>query len=132
MSPREAVLATVVLTHLGVSLIHGFAHARASVVLPQMSMLFVFGVILAGPIVGMALQRLALPRGGAWIVAATMAGALAFGLWNHFVIEGADHVSHVAQPWRILFGTTAALLVVTEALGSAVAVWCARTLRTPS
>ncbi|MGE5243615.1 MAG: hypothetical protein ACM3SQ_05270 [Betaproteobacteria bacterium] len=125
MSTVEAVLALTVLVHLGISIVHGMAHTRANVVLSSMSMLFVVAVILIGPIVGLILQRAWLPRGGAWIVALTLAGAFVFGLANHFLIEGGDHVTHVPGPWRMLFGVTAALLAVTEALGSALAVWCA-------
>lgn len=54
------------------------------------------------------------------------------GLGNHFLILGADHVSHVPGPWAMLFGVTAALLVATEFLGSAVAVWCATKLEAAS
>ncbi len=130
ISPREAALTLIVLIHLAVSLVHGATHARAGVTLSGAAMLFVFAVILAGPIVGLAVHRLALPRAGAWLIAATLGAALAFGLVNHFLIAGADHVSHVAGPWRIWFGATALLLVATEAIGSAAAVWCAMRVRT--
>ena len=49
---------------------------------------------------------------GGWIVAASLGGALVFGLINHFIIAGPDHVAHVAAEWRTLFGVTAALLFV--------------------
>jgi hypothetical protein len=29
-----------------------------------------------------------------------MAGALVFGLINHFIIDGSDHVANVAAEWR--------------------------------
>jgi len=132
MSPVEGALAALVLLHLGVSLLHGFAHARAGVTLSSGSMVFVFAVILVGPVLGLVVQRLALPRVGAWLVAATLAGALAFGMANHFLNPGIDHVSHVAGPWGALFGATAALLAATEALGLAVAVWCAKSVRMAS
>ena len=48
----------------------------------------------------------------------SMAGALVFGLVNHFFIQGADHVAHVAREWRTLFASTAALLAVLEAAGT--------------
>ena len=124
-STREAVLAAIVLIHLGISIVHGVAHARANVMLSTGSMLFVLIVILMGPVLGLIAQRLGLARGGAWIIAVTLAGSLAFGVANHFLIPGADHVSHVAGPWRILFGVTAALLAVSEALGFALAIRCA-------
>lgn len=104
---------------------HGFAHSRANVPLSPAAMLFVVVVILVGPILGLIVQRLMLPRGGAFMIAAMLGGALAFGVANHFLIAGVDHVSHVAEPWRDLFAVTAVLLVVTEAFGSALAAWCA-------
>jgi hypothetical protein len=121
-------LAGAVLVHLAVSVVHGTAHNGANVAMSAASTAFVFAVILIGPLVGLAAWPIA-PRTGAWIVAVTMFGSLVFGLVNHFLIAGPDHVSHVAAPWRAMFGTTAALLVVTEALGSGVGIWCAAQAR---
>jgi hypothetical protein len=121
---RGQALAGVVLTHLAINIAHGYAHAGASVPLPLPSALFVYLVILAGPLAGLAVTRWR-PRAGAWIVAATMSGALVFGLINHFMLAGPDHVSHVAPEWRAWFGVTAALLVASEAAGAAVGVWAA-------
>jgi hypothetical protein len=132
ISSPQLVLTGIVLIHLAVNLAHGFAHARANVALSRGAVWFVLLVILVGPILGLVVQRLAPPPLGEWIVAVTLAGALAFGVANHFLIQGADHVSHVAEPWRGLFGSTAVLLVATEALGSAVAVWCATAVRRAS
>jgi hypothetical protein len=124
-STGEGILAAAVIVHFGVAAVHGFAHSRANVTLSPASTLFVVAVILIGPVLGVIVRRVGLPREGAWGIAAMMAAALTFGLVNHFLIQGADHVGHVAEPWRLLFGTTAALLAVTEAFGAAVAVWCA-------
>ena len=121
---RGQALTAVVLFHLAINIAHGRAHAGAQVPLPLAGTLFVFIVILAGPLVGLAVSRW-WPRAGGWIVAASMAGALVFGLINHFVIAGSDHVMHVASEWRMLFGVTAALLVVSEAIGVVAGIWCA-------
>ena len=110
ISVSETMLAAVVILHLAVSALHGVAHARAQVVLSSASLLFVVAIALIGPIVGLIAQRTILPRAGAWVVAATLAGALCFGLANHYLIRGSDRVSHVAEPWRALFGITAAFL----------------------
>jgi hypothetical protein len=117
----DATLAAIVAIHLVVALVHGAAHSGAQVALPPAGMLFVFVVILAGPLVGLAFA-LRLPQAGASIVALTMAASLLFGLINHFLIPGTDHVAHVVSSWRTLFASTAALLVVTEAAGTAVAL----------
>jgi hypothetical protein len=127
MKKRQA-LAAVVLTHLAISLVHGRAHEGAQVPLPFAGTLFVYIVILAGPIVGLGLSRWR-PRAGAWTVAITMAGALGFGLINHFLIDGSDHVANVAAEWRSLFGATAVLLLLSEAAGVAIGMWAGSAAR---
>ena len=118
---RLAPLAAVVLAHLAVSMVHGAAHSGAQVALGPAGAAFVYLVILAGPLVGLAVAW-RLPQLGSAVVAATMAGSLAFGLVNHFIIQGTDHVAHVAPAWRTLFASTAALLAVVEAAGTAIGV----------
>jgi hypothetical protein len=114
-------LIAVVFAHLLVSIVHGVAHAQAQVPLSRAANLFVFLVILAGPLIGLALTWPA-ARLGSWVIALTMSGSLVFGLVNHFVLASPDHVNHVDPQWRGLFATTAVLLAVTEALGAGLAI----------
>ena len=114
-------LAAMVLVHLAVTIAHGSAHTAAGVGLSPAALSFVFGVIIVGPLAGL-LWMLANPRQGALVIALTMTAALIFGLVNHFVIPGTDRVDHVAAASRVWFGTTAALLVLTEAAGAVLAV----------
>jgi hypothetical protein len=114
-------VASVVLIHLVISMIHGTAHTQAHVLLSRAGNVFVFAVILIGPLIGLALMWPA-PRAGAWLIALTMACALVFGFVNHFVFESADHITHVDPQWRLLFATTAILLAITEALASGLAI----------
>ena len=114
-------LAAVVLIHLVISLVHGAAHTGARVSLTPAGAMFVYIVILVGPFVGLGVSWWR-SQAGAWLVAGSMAGALLFGLINHFIIAGADRVDHVAADWRSLFGATAALLVVSEAAGMAIGI----------
>ena len=117
---RKALIA-VVLLHLGVSIVHGLAHTGAQIRLPPAAMLFVYIVILGGPVAGLVVS-IRLERLGAALVAAAMAGALVFGVINHFIVPGSDHVAHVAAAWRRLFATTAALLAIIESGGAAIAL----------
>ena len=94
---------------------------EARVALSSEAMLFVFIVILAGPLIGLALTWPA-ERVGGWLIAVTMTGSLLFGLVNHFVVASPDHVAHVDRQWRDLFATTAILLTVTETLGAVLAI----------
>jgi hypothetical protein len=71
-------------------------------------------------------------RIGGWIVAITMSSSFVFGLVNHFVLAGENHVAYVAPQWRPLFATSAALLAVIELAGCGLAVDFARKRRSSS
>ena len=120
-NPTWTWLTVVVLGHLIISMAHGAAHAQAQVPLSRAATLFVYIVILAGPLIGLVLTWPA-ERIGGWLIALTMAGSLVFGVINHFVLASPDHVAQVAPQWRPLFTTTAILLVVTEVLGAVLAI----------
>jgi hypothetical protein len=120
-NPAWTWLTAVVLGHLVISMAHGAAHAQAQVPLSRAATLFVYIVILAGPLIGLVLTWPA-ERIGGWLIALTMTGSLVFGVINHFVLASPDHVAQVAPQWRPLFTTTAILLVVTEVLGAMLAI----------
>ena len=115
----NAWLAAVVLGHLAVTVAHGAAHNGGHVGLGRASGLFVLIVIVIAPLAGLLLA-FRWPRAGGAVVAASMAGALVFGLVNHFVVISPDHISQVVPEWRALFSTTAVLLLLTEAAGTGV------------
>jgi hypothetical protein len=120
-SRARAWLTLAVLAHLIVAVVHGTAHARAEVTLSGAANLFVYVVILAGPLIGLALLWFD-ERIGSALIATTMIGSLLFGVVNHFMVASPDHVAHVDPEWRTLFATTAVLLAVTEAAGAAIAL----------
>ena len=115
-------LGAVVLAHLLVSGVHGYAHAEAAVPMTPAQSLFVWIVIMAGPLLGLALSRFH-PVAGGWVIAAAMGGSLMFGLVNHFILASPDHVSHIVEPWRATFALSAVLLVITEAAGVGAGLW---------
>jgi len=120
-------LATIiVVAHLAVSLVHGAAHSGAAVPLSALQNVFVWVVILAGPLAALWLIRTGRPLGPA-LLALTMGGSLVFGIVNHFVIESADHVAHItSDAWRLPFQVTAVGLALLEAAGAAVGMrWAA-------
>src|SRR5437764_3639987 len=92
--PREFVItaALVVLVHTFVMLVHGVAHMRLNVELSPWAGIYVLGIVGIGPIAGLLLLRSSRKRAGATILLTTMTGSLLFGLWNHFIAHGADHV----------------------------------------
>ena len=116
-------ITAIVLLHLVVSFVHGAAHQGAAVSLTTAGNVFVWVVILAGPLIGLAWLWFVHARSGALIIAATMGGSLVFGLMNHFVLMGVDHVSRVDAAWRALFGSTAVMLAFIEAIGMVAGLW---------
>jgi hypothetical protein len=109
----------IVLAHAAIALVHGAAHRALGIVPSPAAQAFIVLVIGLGPIVALVLMRFAGDDTGGAALAATMAGSLAFGLWNHFAISSPDHVDHVAPgAWGRVFQVTAVLLAVTEGTGT--------------
>lgn len=114
---------TVVVIHAAVTTAHGAAHAQMHVDLPAAAMTFIVCVVMIAPLAALALLYSRWRHAGAALLALAMAGALVFGLWNHFLIQGADHVAHLApSAWRLPFQVTAWLLLFTEAAGTVIGV----------
>jgi hypothetical protein len=123
-APRTLVItaALVVLVHTVVMPVHGAAHMRLNIELSTWAKIYVLGVVGTGPIIGLFFLRSSRQRAGATILFITMMAGLLFGLWNHFIAPGADHVMHLqAGLWRLPFQVTAGLLLVSEAAGAVIA-----------
>jgi hypothetical protein len=113
----------VALLHTGMMLVHGAAHLWLNVELSTWANIYVLCIVGIGPIAGLVLLRSSWQRTGATILFITMIGALLFGVWNHFIAPGPDHVLHLeTAPWRLPFQATAVLLAVSETAGAIVAL----------
>ena len=119
--PTRGWVVAIALLHLAVCIAHGMAHDSGHVPMSQAANLVVFVVILAGPLVGLALLWRS-QQFGSWIVAGTLAAAFVFGVVNHFVLDSPDHVRAVAEQVRPAFTVTAVLLALTEAGGAILAL----------
>jgi hypothetical protein len=120
-----ALLSTVaVVAHLVVSIVHGNAHERLVVGLSNWQNIYVMTVIIAAPLIAMALIWTRYAQMGLVLLAISMAGSLIFGVAYHYVVISPDHVSHLPPgDAQGLFRTTALLLVLTEVFGVAVGLW---------
>ena len=125
----DGLLTAIVLLHLGVSVLHGWAHAGAVVPVSTVANIFIITVIVVAPLVGIGILWFLSISGGAWLVGLSLTAALLFGVVNHFVLDSPDHVAHIVAQWKVLFGTTAVLLALTEAMGAGLAFWRARHVR---
>ncbi|MGH9745794.1 MAG: hypothetical protein ACRD59_06755 [Candidatus Acidiferrales bacterium] len=111
----------IVLIHLALNIIHGMAHGRLAIGLDAFQKLFVAIVILVAPLLAAYLIWKGRLRDGGALLAISMAGALLFGVYFHFVLPGPDHVTHINLPlsfdMRDIFDVTAVLLALFECLG---------------
>jgi len=113
----------IVLVNLFINIVHGAAHMELQIDLNPAEKLFVALVVLAGPLLAMALLWTRWQRLGLGLMAATMAGSLAFGIYHHFMAMSPDHVgAQVAGFWGGAFVVTACLLLLAEAVGTYIGV----------
>ena len=115
---------SLVLVHLLVNIVHGFAHLKLHIELSPPAMLFVIGVIIVCPLVAASLllwtsqQRL-----GLILLALSMAASLHFGIYHHLVAMSPDFVGLQASSlWAVAFAITAYLLLLIEATGIYISV----------
>lgn len=122
ISAARGYALAIVVTHLALSIAHGLAHRHLETVLNVAQAIFVGIVVVAAPLwAGYLIWKNRGRLGGA-VLAISMAGAMAFGAYYHFVAPGPDNVnqSNPAGPanWRNLFEDTAIDLALIEALGT--------------
>ena len=124
MNARDRWLAAgVVAVHAVVSIGHGVVHLAVPVDLTAAQELFVVLVIALGPIVALVLLWRDRERAGAGLLATSMAAALLFGVYFHYLVPNPDHVTAVVGAWSLHFEGTAALVAVTELAGTVVGAW---------
>jgi hypothetical protein len=121
------LLAIVVVVHLGLSLWHGATHNDVPVPLSPLQQAFIGLVIVLLPLVGAGLLWSRWRTQAALLVALSLLGSLLFGFINHYVLDSADNVvSLPANEWRHPFVVSAALIAISESIGTAlgaVAAW---------
>jgi hypothetical protein len=128
----EAFLGTtVVAVSAAVNAAHTVSHAGQHVMsLPAWQLVYIAVVIYAGPVVTTVLLWTRFRPSGAWLLAASMAGSLAFGLLYHFLVPGPDNIfTQPPGPWRAAFVVTAVLLSLLQAAGVVVGLRIARGTR---
>jgi hypothetical protein len=113
-----------VVSHGVVVWFHGAAHKDLGVGLAYVwERIFVDVVILGAPVVALVLIWTPLKRCSYLTLALSMAGALVFGIYHHYMAISPDHVGHLPPgDAQTMFKATAALLVLTEAFGTVIGV----------
>src|SRR4051794_39779367 len=83
----------LVYVHAGIVIVHGVAHARLHVSLSIWAGVFVAAVIGIAPVLALVLLKRGKRFQGAGVLTTAMAASFFFGIWNHFVVHGGDHVA---------------------------------------
>jgi hypothetical protein len=111
----------VILLHFAGTLLHGLAHSRLGIGLNAAQQIFVVSVITIAPLVAGYLLWKGKLRSGGVLLAASMAGASAFGIFYHFIAAGADNVNHQfpfgLANWTRLFNQSAVGIAALEVVG---------------
>ncbi|WP_026734284.1 hypothetical protein [Fischerella sp. PCC 9605] len=119
-----------VIIHAIVVVLHGLAHEKIPVPLSGLQSLFVGSIIVLAPIAAMILLWTPFQQVGSWLLLSSMAGAILFGVYYHFIAISPDHISQIPfAGWGILFHITAILLFLTEGVGCGIGAWALTTLQ---
>ena len=122
MQPRYDASVRVALTmlgalHLAVAVWHGAAHTELGVGLSPMQNLFVYLVIVAAPMVAVALLWTRYVRPGVWLFLTAICASLLFGVHYHYVAISPDNIHHLptgSAAAHARFISSAAVLALTE------------------
>ncbi len=91
----KSIVTGLVVVHLAVTLWHGDAHTALEIGLPFLENVFVYAVILAGPVLAAALIWTRHETPALWLFTAAMLGALLFGAYHHYVLVSPDNIHHL-------------------------------------
>ncbi len=115
----------IVWLHAIIMVLHGLSHVENGIWLSFFGDAFVSVVIVLAPLLALLFLHSRWLWSGALLLALSLLSALIFGLWNHFLVPGADNVAQVPPgSWRLPFLITSILLALVEVVGTAIGVWC--------
>lgn len=107
-----------------VSQLHGMAHEELGVGLAAWQWLFVYTVIVAGPLAALVLYWTRFAAAGAMLLGVTMLAGMLFGIYFHFIFVSPDNVGHLpAGHGQHFFIATAIALVPLELAGTVFGFW---------
>jgi hypothetical protein len=113
----------LVIVHVVATLVHAAAHGVLGITPSPVESAFIVALIVVLPVV-MLPFALRGSRAAMAVLTLAFAAAWLYGTVNHFIIEGADHVSGLDHGgWPAIFTVTGVLLLILEAAGTLLAAW---------
>ena len=119
---QRSVITALVAVHLAANFWHSGAHTELSVDLSPVQLTFVIIVILLAPIAAGVLVWTRWMTIGLWLLVLSMAAALLFGVYHHYILVSPDNIAHLpdgpheAHAGFIDSAASLALLELTAAL----------------
>jgi hypothetical protein len=108
----------IVILHVVITFVHAIAHTNLYIAMSLLQNVYIFLVILAGPIFAAVYLRKNPPVGFA-VLAVSMLGSFLFGVYYHFIAISSDNVLTLDdRPWTMTFQLTAVLLAIVEFAGT--------------
>jgi hypothetical protein len=123
----KIVITGLALLHLLASLWHGSAHRQLAIDLPPEKTLFVFLVILLGPVVAAGLVWTRYSSVGLTVFFSSMLAALLFGVYHHYVLVSPDNVNHLPNgipEFHAQFVTSACIIALLELASALYGAFC--------
>ncbi|MFK8020887.1 MAG: hypothetical protein AB8B86_14050 [Pseudomonadales bacterium] len=93
----KAIITVIVVAHLAGNVWHGDAHTALEIALPETKTAFVMLVILAAPLLGVALLWFSHPLFGYLFIALSLLGSVLFSVYHHYVMVSIDNVDYLPQ-----------------------------------
>jgi len=91
----KIVVTLLVVIHLAATLWHGGAHEALAIALTPAQNVFVYVVILLGPLLAAGLVWTRFVAAALWLFTLSMLGALLFGVYHHYILVSPDNVAHL-------------------------------------
>ena len=115
----------LVISNALISSLHGLAHEFVSVYLDLPGYIFLTLTVYLLPFYGLWRLRKGAASSGLGVVFISLAGALLFGLYKHYIEVSADHVHHVPgkETERLFFQITAHLVLIFGVIGTGYSAW---------
>lgn len=128
MRTQAIMVSVFVIIHHGVALAHDNAHNQIEVLLTPSQSLFVYTFILLLPIAAVILVWTRFAAISPVLLAVSMAGALIFGVYHHYILISPDNIAHLpvgTEQQHSQFVSTAHLLSILQLLGAVLAAYLA-------
>lgn len=129
MKPGVLIVTALVLAHHVIAYFHGAAHEQLQIPMAIWQTLFINVVILAVPLIGVALLWTKRSSWGLLAIMWAMIGALVFSITHHYMLQSPDHISHLPsgdEHIHASFVWTASATAILEGLAAVAAAYFVR------